>query len=153
MIVKCSHPVVEMTLSQLREAGRDRCEGVMLWLGRPTGDYIDVVDAYRPEQVAREDMFHIPRASMNMLYGELRRRRLMVAAQVHSHPQEAFHSRADDHWAIIRHEGALSLVVPYFASNTTVDNFLDQTKIFQFAGDARWTEVPRLDTHSWFQIT
>ena len=153
MIVSCSYPLVETTLSRLREAGQDRCECVMLWLGRRAGDHIDVVDAYRPEQVAREDMFQIPPASMNLLYAELRRRRLMVAAQVHSHPQEAFHSRADDRWAIIRHEGALSLVVPYFASDTTAANFLDQTKIFQFSDEARWTEVPRVEALSWLQLT
>jgi len=152
MIVTCSFTLVEKTLSQLRDAGQRRCECVMLWLGRRNGDNIDVVDAYRPEQVARDDMFQIPRASMNVLYAELRQRRLMVAAQVHSHPLEAFHSRADDRWAIIRHEGALSLVVPYFASDTTAANFLDRTKIFQFSDEARWTEVPRENVHSWLQL-
>ena len=152
MIVTCSFTLVEKTLSRLRDAGQRHCECVMLWLGRRNGDHIVVVDAYRPEQVAREDMFQIPRASMNVLYAELRQHRLMVAAQVHSHPLEAFHSRADDRWAIIRHEGALSLVVPYFASETTAANFLDQTKIFQFSDEARWTEVPREDVHSWLQV-
>lgn len=152
MIVKCSSTLVEKTLSLLREAGQSRVECVMLWLGRRTGDHIEVVDAYRPEQISREDMFKIPQASMNQLYGELRRHRLMVAAQVHSHPKEAFHSRADDQWAIVRHEGALSIVVPYFASDTTITNFLDQTKIFQFTKDARWIEVPREDTDSWFRL-
>lgn len=152
MIVNCSLTLVEMTLSQLRDAGQHRRECVMLWLGRRNGNCIDVVDAYRPEQVARADMFQIPRASMNTLYAELRQRRLMVAAQVHSHPLEAFHSRADDAWAIIRHEGALSLVVPYFASKTTTVNFLSQTKVFHFSGDARWTEVPSENVYSWLQL-
>jgi proteasome lid subunit RPN8/RPN11 len=152
MIVTCSFTLVEKTLSRLRDAGQRRCECVMLWLGHRNGDDIDVVDAYQPEQVAREDMFQIPRASMNVLYAELRKRRLMVAAQVHSHPLEAFHSRADDRWAIIRHEGALSLVIPYFASETTPANFLSHTKIFQFSDEAKWTEVPREDVHSWLQL-
>jgi proteasome lid subunit RPN8/RPN11 len=90
-------------------------------------------------------MFQIPAASMAALYAELRERRLMVAAQVHSHPYEAFHSRADDRWAIIRHEGALSLVVPNFASSTTAANFLEDTKIFQFSVTARWTEVTQVE--------
>lgn len=152
MKVTCSLPLVEKTLLQLRDAGQHRCECVILWLGRRNGNYIDVVDAYRPEQIAREDMFQIPRASMNTLYAELRKRRLMVAAQVHSHPMEAFHSRTDDRWAIIRHEGALSLVVPYFAGGTTAANFLGQTKIYQFSDEARWTEVPRENVHSWLQL-
>lgn len=153
MIVTCSFPLVDATISRLREAGQHQCECIVLWLGARAGNHIEVVDAYRPEQIARADMFQIPPASMNILYGELRRRRLMVAAQVHSHPEEAFHSRADDRWAIIRHEGALSLVVPYFASDTTVANFLDQTKIFQFSDEAQWTEVPPEEAHSWLQLT
>jgi Na+-transporting NADH:ubiquinone oxidoreductase subunit NqrA len=80
---------------------------------------------------------------MSALYAELRRRRLLVAAQVHSHPREAFHSKADDRWAIVRHEGALSLVVPNFASGTTLLNFLDKTKVYQFSALAEWIEVPR----------
>lgn len=152
MIVRCSFTLIERTLSQLKDAGQRRCECVILWLGRRSGDCIDVVDAYRPKQVARNDMFQIPPASMNTLYAELRQNRLMVAAQVHSHPMEAFHSRADDRWAIIRHEGALSLVVPYFASDTTTANFLEQTKIFQFSDEAIWTEVPREEVHLWLQF-
>ena len=153
MIVKCANSIIERTLSELRDAGQHRCECVVLWLGQRNGNYVEVVDIYRPEQIARKDMFHIPPASMNALYVELRHRRLMVAAQVHSHPMEAFHSPADDRWAIIRHDGALSLVVPYFAINTTTANFLDQAKIFQFSDDAIWTEVILKEVHSWLKIT
>jgi hypothetical protein len=99
-------------------------------------------------------MFVIPREGMAALHGELRRERLMVAAQVHSHPLQAFHSKADDRWAIVRHEGALSLVVPYFASRTSLRNFLDETKIFRFSPNAQWIEVPRSEVHLWWlQIT
>lgn len=154
MLVTCASTFVETTLVRLREAGQRRCECVLLWLGRREGDIIRVEEAYRPAQTAREDMFQIPPASMNALYAELRRRRLMVAAQVHSHPHEAFHSKADDRWAIIRHEGALSLVVPHFAAGTTTVSFLEHTKVYQFSTDARWTEVPRADiAQSWLQIT
>jgi len=152
MIVTCSFAFVEKTLSGLRDAGQLHCECIMLWLGRRNENRIDVVDVYRPEQIAQEDMFQIPAASMDALYAELRQRRLMVAAQIHSHPLEAFHSRADDRWAIIRHQGALSLVVPYFAIDTTTANFLGQTKIFQFSNEARWTEVPRDEVNSWLHL-
>ena len=36
------------------------------------------------------------------------------AARVHSHPGPAFHSATDDRNPGLRHEGALSIVVPYF---------------------------------------
>jgi len=154
MLMLCPSPLVESTLAELRDAGRSRRECVMLWLGRRESERVRVHRAYQPIQNAAEDMFEIPPAGMAALHAELRKHRLMVAAQVHSHPAQAFHSKADDRWAIIRHEGALSIVVPYFASGTTVSNFLEQTKVYHFAATARWTEVPHSQVeHGWLQIT
>ena len=153
MIVQCNAKAIDATLAHLREAGSRNCEGIVLWLGRRTTEAILVEAVYRPAHVAREDMFHIPPESMTTLQAELRQRRLMVAAQVHSHPKEAFHSKADDRWAIIRHEGALSLVLPYFVSQTTTETFLTDAKVYQFSADARWTEVPSEEvSSSWLQI-
>lgn len=153
MLVTCAADLIDTTLSQLREAGERNCECVTLWLGRRAGEFTRVEAVYRPTQTARSDMFHIPPAGMTALYAVLRQRRLMVAAQVHSHPHEAFHSKADDEWAIVRHEGALSLVVPNFARETTVSRFLNVTKVFQFSANAQWTEVPQAEvTRSWLQI-
>jgi proteasome lid subunit RPN8/RPN11 len=153
MLVTCSLAHVERTLDFLSTAGRRNIECIVLWLGKRNGDRVWVEEAYLPDQVAEEDMFHIPPPSMTKLYAHLRAKRLMVAAQVHSHPREAFHSLADDRWAIIGHEGALSLVVPYFASKTTVTNFLDQTKVFQFSSSQTWDEVDRRDINSWLNLS
>jgi proteasome lid subunit RPN8/RPN11 len=154
MLTHCSSALVELTLAYLRDAGQNRCECIVLWLGRHEGHSLRVHEAYRPMQNVSEDMFEIPPTGMTALHAELRKRRLMVAAQVHSHPAEAFHSKADDRWAIIRHEDALSLVVPYFASATTVSNFLDRAKTYYFSAAARWVEVPRAQLESgWLRIT
>ena len=146
MRVVCPIAVVEKTLSHLREAGKRQCECVVLWLGRRREDEVAVTEAYVPLQVAREDMFHIPSDGMTAIQSHLRANRWMVAAQVHSHPAEAFHSRADDRWAIVRHEGALSLVVPRFASDTVATAFLDFTKVFRFSPNKRWVEVLDAET-------
>ena len=110
-----SNPHIRTTLEHLRAAGKKRSECVVLWLGRRLGDKIVVEKVWRPRQLAGAGFFEIPPQSMAELFAELRQSRSMIAAQVHSHPREAFHSAADDTWAIIRHEGALSLVLPYFA--------------------------------------
>lgn len=124
----------------------------MLWLGRRDGDRVRVLFAYRPLQTAKADMFHINGAGMTALHQELRRQRVMVAAQVHSHPMDAFHSKADDEWAIVRHEGALSLVVPNFASTTTRATFLSHAKVYRYSDAARWLEVPSATLQSCLQI-
>jgi proteasome lid subunit RPN8/RPN11 len=154
MHVTCTKAIVEATLGWLRQTGKSRRECVALWLGRRGPSAIEVMDAYRPEQTAEIDMFHIPPRGMTELHAVLRQRRLMVAAQVHSHPAEAFHSKADDRWAIVRHEGALSLVVPHFAAQTTTQNFLSQTKVFRFTATSRWQEIPEAELlGSWLTIT
>lgn len=154
MHVTCTNSIVEVTLGWLRDAGHTRRECVALWLGHRGPATIDVVDAYRPEQTAEIDMFHIPRRGMTELHTALRQRRLMVAAQVHSHPAEAFHSKADDRWAIVRHEGALSLVVPRFALQTTTQNFLAHTKVYRFTATSLWQEIPAAElVRSWLTIT
>lgn len=141
MFVYCPSGVVRTTLKHLRQAGYVGRECVVLWLGSRESGEIRVKSVYRPIQKAREDMFHIPPQGMTALLRELRRSGYMVAAQVHSHPGPAFHSRADDKWAIIRHEGALSLVVPNFAAMTTVDNFLDESKVYRFSCSGKWLHV------------
>jgi proteasome lid subunit RPN8/RPN11 len=148
MLVTCPSTVLATTLQHLREAGTRRCECIVLWLGRPADGVIRVEEAYVPLHEAREDMFHIPPASMTTLHAYLRKHRLMVAAQVHSHPREAFHSLADDRWAIIRHEGALSLVLPYFAASTTPLNFGDEVKVYRFSDSAEWVEVARTEVEA-----
>lgn len=76
-----------------------------------------------PEHESARDMFRISREAMAALFRHMGSAQAFVAAPVHSHPHEAFHSLADDTWAIVRHVGALSLVVPRFARVTTADSF------------------------------
>ena len=134
--------VLGTTLDILRKAGHENRECLVLWLGRREATEIPVVEAYRPEQVAAEDFFRLPRSSIADLLALLRDRNLMVAAQVHTHPEQAFHSVADDTWAIVRHVGALSLVLPYFARNTSVSSFLDDAAVFQLSAQNQWHEIP-----------
>lgn len=153
MLVICPNSLICITLTHLREAGLRRCECVVLWLGHQDQNAIVIKEVYHPQQTAKEDMFRIPRSGMNALYDRLRHKRFMVAAQVHSHPFHAFHSEADNRWAIVRHEGALSLVVPNFAINTTAHNFLDLTKTYFFSAKAQWIEVPQNTVQSCLRIS
>lgn len=140
------------TLRHLQEAGRQGTECVVLWLGRQESSVIRVHRVYHPAQLARADVFHIPPSSMKTLLSELNSAQLMIAAQVHSHPFEAFHSKADDCWAIVRHANALSLVVPDFALKTTPQEFMVNTKLFRLTPDNRWREVPVGETDQWLAI-
>jgi len=133
--------VVEQTLTLLCQAGARDCEGVVLWLA-PQASPIAVAEAYWPQQIASRVSFRIPPAGLSALLQHVAATGQMVAAQVHSHPGRAFHSRADDEMAVVRHIGALSLVVPGFARPVTVNTFTARTAVFELTADNRWVPVP-----------
>lgn len=142
-ILYFSESVVANTLRFLQASGEQEHEGIVLWLGVRAGSTIQIKNVYQPAHRAEADMFHIPSASMLQLKEYLRKNRLFVAAQVHSHPLEAFHSSADDKWAIVRHVGALSIVIPYFARQTTPATFFENIAVFRLSQSNEWELVPK----------
>lgn len=134
--------VVLQTITHLQTAGQRRSECVVLWLAKRSTGQVIVSEAYRPMQHAASDIFRIPPQGMKALMAYLGEKGLYIGAQVHSHPQEAFHSRADDAWAIIRHVGAISIVVPYFATGTNVQNFTATSAAFELTTANKWQQIP-----------
>jgi proteasome lid subunit RPN8/RPN11 len=132
---------IAQTLQVLQRSGQRCHEGIAFWLGRRAGEFINVVEVYEPAHEAEADYFRIPPSSMQALQLELKTKRLMIAAQVHSHPKEAFHSLADDTWAVIRHVGAVSIVLPNFAAKTNADSLFRDAAVFQLNGANRWMQV------------
>jgi len=149
--VEISCEGIEKSIHLCRDAGEREC--VLLWLGRREMGIQKIVDVYRPEQIGSVDYFEIPRNGMAALMNRLRVDGLYVVSQVHTHPKEAFHSYADDRWAIVRHVGALSIVLPHFALSTTTDNFLQHAVVYQLDESNDWIEVPADLLHSKLRIT
>jgi len=148
-LVIVSRAQITETLEHLKAAGRRRSECVVLWLGRRIEEGIVVEKVWCPPHRAGRAFFEFSEAAMVVMFAELRKSGQMIAAQVHSHPLEAFHSAADDHWAIVRHEGALSLVIPYFARHTVTDSFFADMAAFVLTSDDAWTEIEpeKLENH------
>src|SRR5260221_4880102 len=125
---------------RILKSSMDR-EKVILWLGQKVNDNYLVQEIFTPIQETEEDYFHIPEVGMDQLMARLGNSRRMIVAQVHTHPFEAFHSKADDKWAIVRHAGAYSLVLPFFCSTTNVDTFIYNVASFVLTPTNRWKSV------------
>ena len=138
-VLEISAALIAETVDHLRAARRS--ERVVLWLGRRQADVVRVCEVFVPIQIADAGYFRIPSDGMDLLFGHLRTARLMVAGQVHTHPHEAFHSPVDDEWAIVRHEGGLSLVVPQFCQTTTAATFVKDAKVFRLDANDAFVEV------------
>ena len=61
-------------------------------------------------------------------------------ARIHSHPVEAFHSATDDANPALTHDGALSIVVPFFGLG--LRHGLDSCAVYRLLG-GRWIGTGR----------
>jgi hypothetical protein len=135
--IRCDGATLQETLGHLKVGGERNCETVVLWLGE-----LDRVTAvYRPDQEVDADYFRLSPSAMRELVRHLRATRTKILAQAHSHPAKAFHSVADDKWAVVRHAGAVSIVVPYFAFGIEAANFADAVATYQLDRNDQWQPV------------
>jgi proteasome lid subunit RPN8/RPN11 len=138
--VEITSKIIHETVASLRASPTK--ERVVLWLGQRQEGLVRIHEVHLPIQETEADYFRIPPEGMSALFAYLRPRRWMIAAQVHTHPGRAFHSSADDRWAIVRHEGALSLVVPWFCQSTTDATFERDALVYQLDASDRFILVP-----------
>lgn len=148
-----SHHVLDDTWEMLAEPGRDRVEAVVLWLGCvPEDTRGEVLAAIRPEQVAYRSpdglAVEVPQEVLTQLVATLPEG-IHVLVRVHSHPTDAYHSTTDDRNMIIGHVGAVSIVVPRFATGT-VD--LRTCSVNILGRDGRWRELTQDEIDATFDV-
>jgi hypothetical protein len=137
--IQISTNLLQATLATLEEA--TKVERALLWLGKASPQYFEVVEVHMPLQITRRAQFTITQEGMEQLYLRIRETRLQVVAQIHTHPAMAFHSAADDEWAICRHLNAYSIVVPYFCATTNIGNFKEEAATYILNADNEWMRV------------
>jgi hypothetical protein len=151
-LVRVPSVVVRDTLDRLRHAGREDRELVIAWHGKRSVTGIAVTRLSIPEQIGTRVSFRVSDEGMRRLRADLAAAGELVAAQIHAHPAEAFHSIADDRGALVGHLGALSIVLPEFAAQCSVKNFATLAAVFELLGTGRWREVPRADLDKTLQF-
>ncbi len=129
--------VAAATMAHLRSKGLEEEEGVVLWRG--TFFPPAITGFIVPEQETGSGRFVVPLRERQRIARQLAGTGEMIVAQIHSHPETAFHSSIDDDEAIPRRVGAYSLVVPDYGARATV---LDGAALFELREDGSWAEVP-----------
>jgi hypothetical protein len=137
--------LVDQTLEPLQRAGKKGCEAFVLWGGRldEGGGRFVYESAYFPEQttsrgeegllvvVEGDALFRVNRAFYE--HG------LTLAAQVHSHPTDAYHSDTDDTYPLMTLVGGLSGVVPDFGDGGR--DRLGDWAWYRLRGAGEWAPV------------
>lgn len=145
------HIIVPETVKAVTEialrgfAGPDgRHEGIVFWAGRETDTDQVVVSAVVPRATHGRGFVHVSASQVGEAAFQCRDRRLVLLAQVHSHPgDDTRHSDADDELVLMARESMFSVVVAHYG-----DLGISPTEgsgIHQFQ-DGRWVQVSDADT-------
>jgi len=80
----------------------------------------------------------------------LHKNNLRIIAQIHSHPNEAYHSEADDASPIVATIGGVSIVVPRFAADPIN---LENWAIYRLSPDKRWEQLSSAEVRKTITIS
>jgi len=130
--------IIDQTERALRRAGDDGYELFVLWSGVQEGDRFDVRHAHVPKQTSYRTkkglLVRVEGEALHKLNVWLFENGEAIGAQVHAHPDDAFHSDTDDTFPIAAQLGSLSLVAADFCAHGLLD---------------RSSTAYRLDTNGW----
>ncbi len=146
--------VIVASQTFLRDRGAFAYEGTALWAGKATSQSaVRVTRLIVPEQVAettewgaRVDLTERAHLGLTDLLepGE----RFFV--RIHSHPELAYHSARDDANQILSHQGAISVVVPFFASRPIV---LTDCAVFKLDHGRGWIQLSIAEISATFTVS
>jgi proteasome lid subunit RPN8/RPN11 len=151
-IVAVTHEQISDTVHQLKSHSAGVREAVVLWLAERTSSTCVIRAVFVPLQETGVDFFSIPPAGIRQVLVECRRNNLFVAAQLHTHPFDAYHSEADDELALIRHRNALSFVFPNFASEAASVTFSATAALYRLSDQNAWEFVPEREHSRYYEI-
>lgn len=151
--VQVPDTAIQETLTVVREAGQRGHEVLVLWLGVVEENVANIQAVLAPPQnpVRSEEGvgYFVNSETLFALNRFLREHKLRLLAQVHSHPQDAFHSATDDAYAIVTVEGGFSLVIPDFGFGRQT---LDEWAVYRLTS-GHWREMSVYQVRSVFVVT
>ena len=142
--------LLKSSADALRSLSEGVRESVVLWIGTDRVDEAFVQRLLVPRQLASAKHFEVSLEERIRIIRELGNSGEKVLAQLHTHPRRAFHSCTDDRLALPRHTGAISIVVPNFASNWNGD--LNRTSVNRHLGNGIWSELSSEAVPKLFEI-
>jgi len=144
---------VEQVHAHLRRVGAHGHEGLGLWVGGQNGPSFRVSQALIPAQrhIRTADGICVITGpeELHRINVWLYKQRLVLIAQIHSHPGRAYHSSTDDAYAVATTVGCLSLVVPNFAREPFE---LRRAASYRLDGRGTWREVAARDVERLIEI-
>jgi len=134
--LRLAREVVRETFRVFRECGRGECECAVYWTGPAFDDLVDRVE--HPLHSRSALGYQIDDGWLTEFWKRLGTSKRSIKAQVHTHPEEAFHSATDDQWPIVSQSGFISIVIPNFASG---EPSLDSAWVGRLQPNGEWQQL------------
>lgn len=138
---------------EFRITGEKGFERLALFVGEKKAEQFFVTQVVYPKQQLLKTphgvSFHVDGEELERIGDWLFENKRSLIAQIHSHPQEAYHSEADDALAIITTFGGVSIVIPDFGN--TDQNF-EGSAIYRLLPQTGWTMLTDSQTKQLIKI-
>lgn len=137
------------SLAYLSKAGADGYEAFVVWgaVLENGGARATMRTVIAPSQTAHRTpdglLVTVEGRALFEINRTLYERGEILAAQMHSHPRDAYHSTTDDHFPLVTLDGALSVVVPNFALNAPGD--IDEWAWYRLVRAGDWEPLSSTD--------
>lgn len=137
--------IIEPTLRELRAVGEGDHEAFVVWGGTVDagGKQLTFTSAVWPQQTAsrsRDGLLVVVEGdALFALNKHLYQRGELLAGQVHTHPESAYHSATDDDFPLVTLVGGLSVVIPDFARAGLQD--VDRWAFYRLEALSEWREL------------
>ncbi len=129
--------MIEETFLILRSCGKNTFECQVYWLSS-WDNPIFLSEVVHPKHYSNQYGINVENNWISSFWLDLATKGLGVRVQVHTHPDEAFHSATDDAFPLLSNIGFLSLVIPDFAMGPI--GFRD-AYLTEIQSDGSWKEV------------
>lgn len=143
-VLSVPRELLDETEASLRAAGRNGHELFVLWTGRVSGTTFEVHDAHVPRQVSYRSEHgcgvRVDGDELHRLNAWLYKHEQVLGVQIHSHPEDAFHSDTDDTFPIVTARGGVSIVAASFGHDGLL---APSTATFRLTRDG-WAPSPSI---------
>lgn len=145
--------LLEEAFNFLRMVGESHVEAVAMFAGCKNENSFNVKKLIIPSQTSyileNGLMYAVDNKELHSINVWLYENKMELIAQIHSHPQLAYHSAADDRYPIIDTVGGISIVVPYFGVCPVT---LNSCAIYRLTDDAKWNLLNVKEVDKLFRI-
>ena len=142
--------ILRDSATTLRSLSGNRRESVILWIGTRVAEVALVKRIAVPSQIASSKHFEVPLRERFRIIRDVASSGEKLLVQLHTHPNEAFHSFVDDRIALPRHTGGISIVVANFGVGWEGD--LKETSVNRHLGGGSWEELNQEAVTHLFEI-